>query len=163
MAAEREVGAERERARHRGGQHEAVERRDQDQVTEQDQHPAEVVPDDRPSSRTNWPWRSAGPRAARMRYAMGTPGMTWGPCDGPDSFRRRAIGSAGERLVHTEEVTGSIPVSPTQLGGRFQIMDRPFVILVQQQSAAVAPDVSCPATDQACGARRGSRVEGTSV
>ena len=26
---------------------------------------------------------------------------------------RRAIGSAGERLVHTEEVTGSIPVSPT--------------------------------------------------
>ena len=29
-------------------------------------------------------------------------------CPGP-----RAIGSAGERLVHTEEVTGSIPVSPT--------------------------------------------------
>src|SRR5260370_37881763 len=28
--------------------------------------------------------------------------------------RRRAIGSAGERLVHTEEVTGSIPVSPTR-------------------------------------------------
>jgi hypothetical protein len=28
----------------------------------------------------------------------------------------RAIGSAGERLVHTEEVTGSIPVSPTQVG-----------------------------------------------
>jgi hypothetical protein len=27
--------------------------------------------------------------------------------------RIRAIGSAGERLVHTEEVTGSIPVSPT--------------------------------------------------
>jgi hypothetical protein len=33
----------------------------------------------------------------------------------PDGFRpgMRAIGSAGERLVHTEEVTGSIPVSPT--------------------------------------------------
>jgi hypothetical protein len=30
--------------------------------------------------------------------------------------RARAIGSAGERLVHTEEVTGSIPVSPTQIG-----------------------------------------------
>jgi Domain of unknown function (DUF4062) len=31
----------------------------------------------------------------------------------------RAIGSAGERLVHTEEVTGSIPVSPTtRLGAR---------------------------------------------
>ncbi len=56
---------------------------------------------------------SAGQRAARMRYAMEAPGMTCGPCDGPDSFRRRAIGSAGERLVHTEEVTGSIPVSPT--------------------------------------------------
>src|SRR5579859_760598 len=28
--------------------------------------------------------------------------------------QRRAIGSAGERLVHTEEVTGSIPVSPTR-------------------------------------------------
>ena len=27
--------------------------------------------------------------------------------------QQRAIGSAGERLVHTEEVTGSIPVSPT--------------------------------------------------
>ena len=27
----------------------------------------------------------------------------------------RAISSAGERFVHTEEVTGSIPVSPTQL------------------------------------------------
>jgi hypothetical protein len=26
---------------------------------------------------------------------------------------QRAIGSAGERFVHTEEVTGSIPVSPT--------------------------------------------------
>src|SRR5215469_4098319 len=29
----------------------------------------------------------------------------------------RAIGSAGERLVHTEEVTGSIPVSPTPVSG----------------------------------------------
>ena len=29
-------------------------------------------------------------------------------------LRGRAIGSAGERLVHTEEVTGSIPVSPTR-------------------------------------------------
>src|SRR5215475_10314774 len=29
----------------------------------------------------------------------------------------RAISSAGERFVHTEEVTGSIPVSPTQLKG----------------------------------------------
>ena len=34
--------------------------------------------------------------------------------DGRIRPRARAIGSAGERLVHTEEVTGSIPVSPTQ-------------------------------------------------
>jgi hypothetical protein len=33
----------------------------------------------------------------------------------------RAIGSAGERLVHTEEVTGSIPVSPTQVRGRLRV------------------------------------------
>jgi hypothetical protein len=32
----------------------------------------------------------------------------------PDVLRTRAIGSAGERPVHTGEVTGSIPVSPTQ-------------------------------------------------
>jgi hypothetical protein len=46
-------------------------------------------------------------------------------CVGPRAFRpqgagsfggARAIGSAGERLVHTEEVTGSIPVSPTSSG-----------------------------------------------
>ena len=37
---------------------------------------------------------------------------TWPRRTAPD--QRRAIGSAGERLVHTEEVTGSIPVSPTR-------------------------------------------------
>ena len=41
-----------------------------------------------------------------MRYPMEAPGRS--------QPRRRAIGSAGERLVHTEEVTGSIPVSPTR-------------------------------------------------
>ena len=41
-----------------------------------------------------------------MRYAMEAPG---------ECHRLRAIGSAGERLVHTEEVTGSIPVSPTKV------------------------------------------------
>ena len=35
------------------------------------------------------------------------------PCGTPGCCSARAIGSAGERLVHTEEVTGSIPVSPT--------------------------------------------------
>jgi hypothetical protein len=39
-------------------------------------------------------------------------------------------------LVHTEEVTGSIPVSPTQLTGQSRSCDWPFWILVQQQSAA---------------------------
>ena len=34
--------------------------RDRDQAAEQDQHPAELVPNDVPSSWTNWPWRSAG-------------------------------------------------------------------------------------------------------
>jgi hypothetical protein len=46
------------------------------------------------------------PAVERMRYAM----ERWGRDSGSGS---RAIGSAGERLVHTEEVTGSIPVSPT--------------------------------------------------
>ena len=31
----------------------------------------------------------------------------------------RAISSAGEHFVHTEGVTGSIPVSPTQVRGHF--------------------------------------------
>ena len=55
---------------------------------------------------------------------------------GQRATRRRAIGSAGERLVHTEEVTGSIPVSPTQLSGQLRSCNWPFWILVQQQSAA---------------------------
>ena len=36
----------------------------------------------------------------------------------------RAISSAGERLLHTQEVTGSIPVSPTAAEGsslKFQV------------------------------------------
>ena len=35
----------------------------------------------------------------------------------------RAIGSAGERLVHTEEVTGSIPVSPTRSEHMLTLVD----------------------------------------
>ena len=42
-----------------------------------------------------------------MRYSVVAAGLFAGPAS-------RAIGSAGERLVHTEEVTGSIPVSPTR-------------------------------------------------
>jgi hypothetical protein len=54
----------------------------------------------------------------RMRYSvMASSGR-------PSGQRARAIGSAGERLVHTEEVTGSIPVSPTQVRGRLPSRDR---------------------------------------
>src|SRR5215470_18532923 len=48
------------------------------------------------------------PVPGRMRY----PVFARAPRHGRAA---RAIGSAGERLVHTEEVTGSIPVSPTQV------------------------------------------------
>src|ERR1700679_3179393 len=54
----------------------------------------------------------------------------------PHVPRQRAIGSAGERLVHTEEVTGSIPVSPTQLSGQFQSRDWPFLMPLQHRSTA---------------------------
>ena len=52
---------------------------------------------------------------------------TWPRRTAPD--QRRAIGSAGERLVHTEEVTGSIPVSPTRSAPMLMprcVDDRPF-------------------------------------
>jgi hypothetical protein len=55
--------------------------------------------------------RSADARQyARLCAAAGTGSAELGPVSVPGA---RAIGSAGERLVHTEEVTGSIPVSPT--------------------------------------------------
>ena len=55
------------------------------------------------------------PHAAKMRYPLEALRRDCCGTVGPGSSqdRRRAIGSAGERLVHTEEVTGSIPVSPT--------------------------------------------------
>ena len=49
------------------------------------------------------PYGSAGTRLRR------------GPPRRTAPHQQRAIGSAGERLVHTEEVTGSIPVSPTDI------------------------------------------------
>ena len=64
------------------------------------------------------PGSSSRPRAVYREDALtyGSAGdeATSGPGPGGQrSTQRRAIGSAGERLVHTEEVTGSIPVSPT--------------------------------------------------
>ena len=67
-------------------------------------------------------------------------------------IRRRAIGSAGERLVHTEEVTGSIPVSPTQLSGRFRPSDRPFCC---PYNTEVRQRPSCRAIGRASRARPG--------
>ncbi len=51
------------------------------------------------------PWHGVA-----VRPVCATLGTPWAEVRCPG---RRAIGSAGERLVHTEEVTGSIPVSPT--------------------------------------------------
>ncbi len=67
------------------------------------------------------PYGSAGTRAV-----AGVAGPWRAAQDG-----RRAIGSAGERLVHTEEVTGSIPVSPTQLSGRFRFAESAGLPAVQ--------------------------------
>ena len=65
----------------------------------------------------------AGPLCATLRALCGRDHPSWprspGDAQRPRRAkgwrwrRARAIGSAGERLVHTEEVTGSIPVSPT--------------------------------------------------
>ena len=68
-----------------------------------------------------------------MAWRPGLHALLWGT-PRADAFEpwRRAIGSAGERLVHTEEVTGSIPVSPTQLSGQFRARNWPFLIFVQQ-------------------------------
>jgi hypothetical protein len=74
------------------------------------------------------------PSAAKMRYPMGAPGRGYPGDLGPQRtapYQRRAIGSAGERLVHTEEVTGSIPVSPTQLSGQLRSRNWPFLMPVQ--------------------------------
>ncbi len=55
---------------------------------------------------------------------MGRPGLGLGTFAAglilygdPLPRQQGAISSAGERFVHTEEVTGSIPVSPTQFRG----------------------------------------------
>ena len=88
--------------------------------------------------------RGPVPRSAKMRYPMGALGRG---CRGAQPSagthnQQRAIGSAGERLVHTEEVTGSIPVSPTQLSGRFRSWNRPLLGFWQQQTAATVMPAS---------------------
>jgi hypothetical protein len=73
-------------------------------------------------------WEGAGRRAAGGRDALpyGTPGNAGRGGTPAAAPAARAIGSAGERLVHTEEVTGSIPVSPTQVRGRFTVREPVF-------------------------------------
>ena len=89
--------------------------------------------------RTDAPEIGRVPSTAKMRYPMGAPGRGYpGDLDPQRTAadQRRAIGSAGERLVHTEEVTGSIPVSPTDV--------RPGQRLHEQLSSH-AEDGSCSA------------------
>ena len=59
------------------------------------------------------------------------------PCPGQRHFQADAD-NHGQRsgLIHTEEVTGSIPVMPTQLSGQSRSCSWPFVILVQLRAAA---------------------------
>jgi hypothetical protein len=63
------------------------------------------------------------------------------------------------RSVHTEEVTGSIPVSPTQLSGQLRFCNWPFLVFRQQQTAATGH------ASQSLSLRSASRVasDGTSV
>ena len=62
--------------------------------------------------------------------------------------RVRAISSAGERFVHTEEVTGSIPVSPTafmQISGPFPTRDGASHRVLRAASPKFAQPVApCP-------------------
>ena len=78
-------------------------------------------------------------------------------CPGKQHFANLLDSSRPARgLLHTEEVTGSIPVSPTQLSGRFRSWNRPLLILRQQQTAATI----MRASHRACGAHHGWRRTG---
>ena len=76
-----------------------------------------------------------GSHSAKSRQE---PGGVWTViCPGKQHFANLLDSSRPARgLLHTEEVTGSIPVSPTKLSGLFRPRDRPFWILVPQQTAA---------------------------
>ncbi len=54
------------------------------------------------------------------------------------SVRSRAISSVGERFVHTEEVTGSNPVSPTGKGRSVSQTDRLFLLACRPAPAQAA-------------------------
>src|SRR5690606_30991346 len=92
--------------------------------------PAPAVGNRRVSSRILAPppsFRQRGPECG-MVFPVGPYGGRAG----------RAISSAGERFVHTEEVTGSIPVSPTTVKGHFPVRKWPFVISPVTDRATVS-------------------------
>ena len=76
-----------------------------------------------------------GSHSAKSRQKSG--GVWTVICPGKQHFANLLDSSRPARgLLHTEEVTGSIPVSPTQLSGRFGTIRPALLIVVPQQSAA---------------------------
>src|SRR5208283_1187302 len=77
--------------------------------------PRRILPAGDQTSRRGFRARAGGSPDALRYGTRGTSRASGEPANGSGPVRQRAIGSAGERLVHTEEVTGSIPVSPTDV------------------------------------------------
>ncbi len=97
-----------------------------------------------------------GSHLAKSRQESG--GVWTVICPGKQDFANLLDSSRPARgLLHTEEVTGSIPVSPTQLSGQLRSCNWPFWILVQQQSAAAGSRSPSRATGRACRVLRGWR------
>jgi len=66
-----------------------------------------------------------GSHPAKSRQESG--GVWTVICPGKQHFANLLDSSRPARgLIHTEEVTGSIPVSPTQLSGQLRSCDWPF-------------------------------------
>ena len=92
-----------------------------------------------------------GSHSAKSR--QGSAGVWTVICRGRQHFANLLDSSRpAPGLLHTEEVTGSIPVSPTQLSGRFQFRESAVFVAVQHLSTATA---SCRATGRVYAARRG--------
>ena len=105
------------------------------------------------------PGAKMGSHPAKSRQESG--GVWTVICPGKQHFANLLDSSRPARgLLHTEEVTGSIPVSPTQLSGRFRLGEPAVLILVQQQSAEIGSNKATSpgrATVRACRAPRGWR------
>src|SRR5208283_6226728 len=97
--------------------------------------PRRILPAGDQTSRRGFRARAGGSPDALRYGTRGTSRASGEPANGSGPVRQRAIGSAGERLVHTEEVTGSIPVSPTdvrpgqKLIGQASSQDGAFLLL----------------------------------